>query len=78
MSYWVKSSIGDCSEYDEVFVTVEDSPSVSLGEDISICSGEMITLVAEGFGNFLWSTGETTSSILVSPEETTKYTVNSQ
>jgi len=73
--YWVTSTIGDCSLSDDVYVLVENAPSVSLGEDKTICSGDNITLVAEGIGDFLWSTGETTSSILVKPNETTTYSV---
>ena len=36
---------------------------------------KIVTLTANGVGNFLWSTGETTSSITVSPTSTTTYTV---
>jgi len=74
-TYTVTSSSGNCSLSDEVIVTVETSPSVSLGDDITICEGEDITLTAEGNGDFLWSTGETTASITVNPTETTTYTV---
>ena len=74
-TYTVTSTLGDCSKTDQVLVTVNEAPSVNAGADISICSGENITLTAEGTGNFLWSTGETTSSIIVSPIATTTYTV---
>ncbi|GEM_PF-2473212 len=74
-TYSVTSSIGSCSVFDEVMVMVDYQPSVDLGEDVSICPGESVTLVAEGIGNFLWNTGEITSSILVNPTETTTYTV---
>ena len=74
-TYSVTSSLGDCSKTDEVLVTVNQPPSVNAGSDVSICSGETVTLSASGEGNFLWSTGETTSSITVSPTNTTTYTV---
>ena len=74
-TYTVTSTLGDCSKTDQVLVTVNEAPSVNAGSDISICSGENITLTATGIGNFLWSTGETTSSITVSPIATTTYTV---
>ncbi len=42
----------------------------------TICSGSITTLSAFGcYGTFLWSTGETTPSITVSPTSTTNYTV---
>ncbi len=74
-TYIVMSSSGNCSLSDQVVVTVVDSPSVSLGADVSICEGNNITLTAEGSGNFVWSTGETTSSITVNPSSTTTYSV---
>ncbi|RYU94111.1 SdrD B-like domain-containing protein [Emticicia agri] len=41
-----------------------------------ICKGDTLTLKAIGcLGTFVWSNGQTTSSIVVSPEETTVYTV---
>jgi len=75
--YWVTSTIGDCSAYDETYVVVERSPTVELGDDLTICSGEEVTLIAEGAGEFLWNTGEITSSISVSPAQTTTYSVTS-
>jgi len=74
-TYSVTSSSGSCSVSDDVIVTVDDPPSVSLGADTTICFGESITLTAEGNGNFVWSTGETTSSITVNPSATTTYSV---
>ena len=56
-------------------VTVNNPPSVDAGLDESICEGETVTLTATGTGNFVWSTGETTASIDVSPSTTTTYTV---
>ncbi|WP_273567369.1 SdrD B-like domain-containing protein [Maribacter halichondriae] len=44
------------------------------GDDV-ICKGEEIVISAGGGDTFLWSTGATTASILVTPEVTTTYTV---
>ncbi len=49
--------------------------TASAGSDISICDGESTTLTASGGTTYLWSNGETTASITVSPTETTTYTV---
>ena len=76
--YTVTSILGSCSNTDEVEVTVNQTPSVIISEpDFSICSGESVTLTADGIGNFLWNTGETTASINVNPSSTTTYTVTS-
>ena len=74
-TYNITTTLGDCSKTDEVKVTVYEAPSVDVGSDISICSGDNVTLTANGVGNFLWSTGETTESITVNPTNTTTYTV---
>jgi len=74
-TYSVTSTLNGCSITDDVIVTVNDTPVVTAGDDVSICNGESITLTAEGIGNFIWSTGETTQSITVNPDNTTTYTV---
>lgn len=43
--------------------------------DTGICAGNTITLTINGGTTHLWSTGETTNSILVSPDSTTVYSV---
>ncbi|MBJ2172631.1 T9SS type A sorting domain-containing protein [Aureibaculum sp. A20] len=75
-TYWVSNSEGDCSVSDEVFVDVQKAASVSLVEDFTICSGEEVTLIATGHGDYLWNTGATTSSISVQPMETTTYSIS--
>ena len=40
-----------------------------------ICQGESIELTAFGFDSYVWSTGATSESIIVSPTTTTTYTV---
>jgi hypothetical protein len=44
-----------------------------LSSDTSICPGSSITLEATGGSSYLWSTGETTSIIIVTPSATTTY-----
>ncbi len=45
------------------------------GEDVDISNGADTTLTATGGTSYLWSTGETTPSITVSPTETSSYIV---
>ena len=73
--YTVTSDNGNCSASEDVTVTVNTSPTVSASSDQTICEGESVTLTATGVGDFLWSTGETSASITVSPETTTTYSV---
>ncbi|MCF1191690.1 T9SS type A sorting domain-containing protein [Mangrovimonas sp. AS39] len=47
----------------------------SAGEDVDICEGGTTTLTANGGSSYVWSTGATSQSIEVSPDETTVYSV---
>jgi hypothetical protein len=47
----------------------------SIGNDISICYGECVTLIAPEGNSYLWNTAEDTQSIEVCPESTSSYYV---
>lgn len=65
-TYWV--TVGNmCGTFtDSVDINYYPANSLSLGPDVSICSGSntTLTVTATGFTNYLWSTGATTSSIV--------------
>ncbi len=59
-------------------VNVNPQPTVAITPaDITICDGQPTTLVATGtdINSYLWSTTETSASIVVSPSSTTTYSV---
>jgi hypothetical protein len=69
-----------CTNTDQVTVTVNPRPMADAGHDVSICANQAITLTAAAIAgtpgySYLWSTGETTTSITVSPDMTTTYVV---
>lgn len=65
-----------CSSLDSVQITVNTSPTVNLGNDVTICDGETAELEILSFGNsVVWSNTATADSILVSPTTTTTYWV---
>ncbi|MEN8194481.1 MAG: choice-of-anchor Q domain-containing protein, partial [Bacteroidota bacterium] len=59
----------------EFLDSTTSSVNANAGEDQSICLGESVTLTASGGSTYSWSTGATTQSITVNPNETTTYTV---
>lgn len=72
----------NCEDSNAVEVRARKSLFVTVGEDQEICAGQEINLVAEVKGDcatsgltYLWSTGETTKNIIVSPEKNTNYKV---
>ncbi|OEJ98687.1 hypothetical protein A8C32_05680 [Flavivirga aquatica] len=74
-TYMVTVSNSSSSDNDDVIVTVNTSPVADAGSDVTITEGDSTTLTASGGGAYLWSTGETIASIIVSPTVTTTYTV---
>ena len=63
-----------CTQVLTVNIAVSNSPSLFISPDANICQGESTSLFAGGGESVLWSTGETTSSITVTPDMTTTYT----
>ncbi|MBO6880221.1 Ig-like domain-containing protein [Winogradskyella sp.] len=63
------------TDTDSVTVTVNQTPNLTVTNDITIIEGEVIELVANGAAEYLWNTGDVSSSITVSPSQTTTYTV---
>ncbi len=76
-TYTVTGIKDGCEATDTVKVTVRNSVEViaNAGVDQNICKGSSATLTAIGGATYLWSTGETTASIKVTPDVTTTYTV---
>lgn len=56
-------------------LTVVESPTVTVVGNTQISQGESTILIATGADSYVWSTGETSAMITVSPDETTTYTV---
>lgn len=62
-----------CSNTDSSIVLLYANPQVDVGLDQEICEGDSVLLTATGNSTYLWSTGETSSNIWVSPTITTEY-----
>jgi hypothetical protein len=73
-TYMVTAKDGNVTDEDEVIITV-NSVTAHAGEDVTIDEGNSVKLTASGGDTYLWSTGETTKSISVSPNETKTYEV---
>jgi gliding motility-associated-like protein len=71
----VTDQYGCTAQSNLVLVKVGEIPEVSLGEDVTICPGDEVTLTASGATYYVWSNGATTQSITVSPDEATDYLV---
>lgn len=61
------SNAQGCSNIVDLKITLKQKPEIELQDKISICEGQSATLAATpGLQSYLWSTGATTSNIVVS------------
>ncbi|MBI2967454.1 MAG: gliding motility-associated C-terminal domain-containing protein [Bacteroidetes bacterium] len=64
-----------CTISDTVAITQPPPVIAAITGDSATCAGEPVTLIASGGINYLWNTGETVSTITVSPDSTAIYSV---
>lgn len=66
-NYWLEIDQNGCKMRDTIKIIPEPQPTVSLGIDTSLCKSKPVVLktVSSNYDSYLWSTGETTPSILV-------------
>ncbi len=76
-NYTCTYTVAGCSKSAIGTVTIKPTPTVAIAAQI-VCAGTPATLTANpsaGGGTYLWSGGQTSQSITVSPATTTNYTV---
>ena len=65
-TYWGQSTYQGCTIRDSIHVSYVSASGVNLGSDTSLCEGNLFTLEVNALNaHYKWSTGETTSSIIV-------------
>ena len=68
------SKFQNCKTY-ELDLTVSPAPPLRCSDDTLIVYGNQVELIASGADTYIWSTGETTESIIVSPKTDKIYSV---
>lgn len=63
-----------CQNTDQVVVTVNALPTVSAGNDVTVCAGNSITLSGSGATSYTWDNGITNGTAFT-PNATNTYTV---
>jgi hypothetical protein len=71
----VVSNAGGCTAASSVFNVIASSVPTVAVNDLTLCAGDTAILTANGASSYLWSTGATGNSIVVSPSSSTTYTV---
>jgi hypothetical protein len=70
----VATGFNNCTNSDQVTVTVLALPDVNAGADQTICSGESVTLNGEGAVSYNWN-GGVSNNVAFAPASTATYTV---
>ena len=75
--YSVEVNSQGCISRDSIFATFSPIPVIGLGEDLELCEGDSITLDAYfPDANYLWNTGDTSATIIVSQTGTYSVVLN--
>jgi hypothetical protein len=71
------TDINGCTSYTSILITVNPLPTLSVNSSTTnICSGQTVTLTANGAASYTWNPGALTGSIVaVSPTVTTVFTL---
>lgn len=74
--YALIATENECMGVDSIDIIVNPLPVIGIAIDKpTLCHGEGTNITASGGSHYNWSNGSTSSTIFVSPEETTNYTV---
>lgn len=76
-TYWVEVfSSGGCKSVDTINVNIFPQPSLNLGQDTAFCNGGFVLIqIQPSYESYLWSTGETAQSVIVSQTDDISVTV---
>ncbi|HRJ36169.1 MAG TPA: gliding motility-associated C-terminal domain-containing protein, partial [Flavobacteriales bacterium] len=69
-TYTVIGTQSGCSSTASVLVNVLPVPIASVSGNLNICEGQSVTLNASGGNSYVWSGGQNTSAITISPTST--------
>ena len=71
----IGADINGCINSDDVIVNVNPLPNIDLGQDLTVCENNSVDISSNITGNYIWSTGETTQTITVTPTSDQTITV---
>ena len=76
VTYNIPAALGCPAVNAVASVTINETPVVTVSPTQTIKEGASVELTAQGSGSLIWSNGESLSTIIVSPVETSNYCVS--
>ena len=64
-----------CSDTQTISISVNPSPTITVDSTSIICAGSSTSFTASGATSYSWSTGDSTSVVVISPTVTSTYTI---
>jgi hypothetical protein len=68
-------AVGGCSAATSTSLVVLPQPTLSIAGNTAICAGQSASLTVSGASNYLWSTGGSLATLVISPPSNTVLTV---
>jgi gliding motility-associated-like protein len=69
--YLMGESFEGCQADDSLWIQINELPDLVISGDTTICASEEVQLLVAGANTYTWSTGETSSSLVFAPTQTT-------
>ena len=71
----IGTDINGCINSDDILVNVNPLPNIYLGQDLAVCENNSVNIASNITGSYIWSTGETSQAITVTPTSNQTITV---
>ncbi|MCD6366254.1 MAG: hypothetical protein J7L46_01800, partial [Bacteroidales bacterium] len=74
----ITTDTNSCQTSDTIVINVNPAPTIAfnVADTSNACQGNSVNITASGGNTYVWNTGDSIASIVVSPTDTTIYSVN--
>ena len=74
-TYWVEGESNGCHARAEISVKIWPTPTIQVDGNTNLCPGDVSVLRVSGAHHYMWGSGQTADSIVITPTISTNYMV---